>query len=113
MSRKIEIGADKRVAAFILIFFIALFSFLWVKTQTYTSPQAFEWRVSHPTESTGKWERIIENGRKEGRKYLLLYSSDEEFKTVKAKLLVTAKNGSYISEKKLSPNDVSEIMKTK
>ena len=113
MSKEIRIGADRNVAAFIIIFSIILFMFLWVKTQTYTSPESFMRQVSHPTQNTSeKWSRTIENGEKKGRHYLLLYSTDDESRSIHAKLLITAKNGSYISESSLSPDDVSGILST-
>lgn len=42
----------------------------------------------------------------------MLYCVDDELRKVYAKLLTAGKNGSYISEQKLSADDVSAILRT-
>lgn len=109
---KVEMKSDKKLTIVILCFMIFLFCFLRSKTAI-TDVNSYIQRVKSPQENyTEKWNREISEGKKEGKKYVMLYCVDDEFKKVYAKLLITSKNGSYISEQHLSADDVSAILRT-
>lgn len=110
---KIEpIKTDKRLVIILLCFLTFIFGFLQSRTAV-TDADSFIARVKSPQENvTEKWESELSKGKKEGKKYVMLYCVDDELRKVYAKLLTADKNGSYISEQKLSADDVSAILRT-
>lgn len=110
---KIEpLKTDRKLVIILLCFLTFIFGFLQSRTAV-TDASSFIARVKSPQENvTEKWESELSKGKKEGKKYVMLYCVDDELRKVYAKLLTADKNGGYISEQKLSADDVSAILRT-